>query len=124
MLKEKQRCALCIENKGMRSVQTESVRVIKPSRAALPCSTSPAVVPAAAATAAAAAVTEAGAVVCLLPTNTHTHTHTQSQTNSEGGTKREREREEERGQSEREPFISLWENKLSIIRTHQTIFCL
>lgn len=34
----------------------------------LPCSTSPAVVPAAAATAAAAAVTEAGAVVCLLPT--------------------------------------------------------
>lgn len=36
----------------------------------LPCSTSPAVVPAAAATAAAAAVTEAGAVVCLLPTVT------------------------------------------------------
>lgn len=34
----------------------------------IPCSTSPAVVPAAAATAAAAAVTEAGAVVCLLPT--------------------------------------------------------
>lgn len=34
----------------------------------LPCSTSPAVVPAAAATAAAAAVTEAGVVVCLLPT--------------------------------------------------------
>lgn len=37
----------------------------------LPCSTSPAVVPAAAATAAAAAVTEAGAVVCLLPTVTN-----------------------------------------------------
>lgn len=43
----------------------------------IPCSTSPAVVPAAAATAAAAAVTEAGAVVCLLPTvkesNTQSH---------------------------------------------------
>jgi len=33
-----------------------------------------------------------------------------------------REREEERGQSEREPFISLWEKKLSVIRTHQTIY--
>lgn len=53
-------------------------------RAALPCSTSPAVVPAAAATAAAATVTEAGAVDCLLPTNTHTRpyppAHTQPQT--------------------------------------------
>lgn len=48
-----------------------------PSGTLLPCSTSPAVVPAAAATAAAAAVTEAGAVVCLLPTDTHRpHTHT------------------------------------------------
>lgn len=41
----------------------------------LPCSTSPAVVPAAAATAAAAAVTEAGAVVCLLPTDKESNTH-------------------------------------------------
>lgn len=115
-----------------RSVQTERGRGIGPCRAALPCSTSPAVVPAAAATAAAAAVTEAGAVVCLLPTNTHrsvyvhthrhTHTHPHTITNKMRGRNKEREREEERGQSEREPFISLWEKKLSVIRTRQTIF--
>lgn len=63
----------------------------------LPCSTSPAVVPAAAATAAAAAVTEAGAVVCLLPTVKESNTPgTRDETELQG--KKERRRREERGE--------------------------
>lgn len=53
--------------------------------AMLPCSTSPAVVPAAAATAAAAAVTEAGAVVCLLPTVKESDAQTHKEKESYGG---------------------------------------
>lgn len=60
----------------------------------LPCSTSPAVVPAAAATAAAAAVTEAGAVVCLLPTaKSPIPSHTRrKRVTRQGGKEGERER--------------------------------
>lgn len=69
----------------------------------IPCSTRPAVVPAAAATAAAAAVTEAGAVVCLLPTVKSpipSHTRRNSYKDSEKEVNEDQETKMKRGSSD------------------------
>lgn len=102
----------------LRRVQTESGRRFVPCRAALPCSTSPAVVPAAAATAAAAAVTEAGAVVCLLPTDTRIHTKPKQN-------QREEQREigrRKRGRVKEIHSLVSGRREVSVIRTRHNNF--